>query len=192
MSMLCNIYRITPEQAEHLKRLPDAVGDLLGLEAPAPRRGFFSRLFGKPAAPPAAVSGKLEPVSAANTFELEQTWHILHFLLSGGNAEGPWPLAFLMSGGVEVGPDLGYGAARLFNPAHTREITAFLGSVSLQMLEAAYIPEAIEAAEIYWRPSTDTQEQRQQLDDLWRVLAELRAFYETASQAGNATLISIY
>lgn len=192
MSMLCNIYRITPEQAEHLKRLPDAVGDLLGLEAPAPRRGFFSRLFGKPAGPPAAVSGKLEPVSAANTFELEQTWHILHFLLSGGNAEGPWPLAFLMSGGVEVGPDLGYGAARLFNPAHTREITAFLGSVSLQMLEAAYIPEAIEAAEIYWRPSTDTQEQRQQLDDLWRVLAELRAFYETASQAGNATLISIY
>lgn len=192
MSMLCNIYRITPEQAEHLKRLPDAVGDLLGLEAPAPRRGFFSRLFGKPAGPPAAVSGKLEPVSAANTFELEQTWHILHFLLSGGNAEGPWPLAFLMSGGVEVGPDLGYGAARLFNPAHTREITAFLGSVSLQMLEAAYIPEAIEAAEIYWRPSTDTQERRQQLDDLWRVLAELRAFYETASQAGNATLISIY
>lgn len=192
MSMLCNIYRITPEQAEHLKRLPDAVGDLLGLEAPAPRRGFFSRLFGKPAGPPAAVSGKLEPVSAANTFELEQTWHILHFLLSGGNAEGPWPLAFLMSGGVEVGPDLGYGAARLFNPAHTREITAFLGSVSLQMLEAAYIPEAIEAAEIYWRPSTDTQEQRQQLYDLWRVLAELRAFYETASQAGNATLISIY
>ena len=192
MSMLCNIYRITPEQAEHLKRFPDAVGDLLGFEAPAPRRGFFSRLFGRPAGPPAAASEKLEPVSAANTFELEQTWHILHFLLSGGNAEGPWPMAFLMSGGVEVGPDLGYGAARLFSPAHTREITAFLGSVSFQMLEAAYIPEAIEAAGIYWRPSTDVLEQKQQRDDLWRVLAELRTFCEAASLKGEATLVSIY
>ncbi|HQX07694.1 MAG TPA: YfbM family protein [Zoogloea sp.] len=192
MSMLCNIYRITPEQAEHLNHFPDAVGDLLGFEAPAPKRGFFSRLFGKPAVPPAAASGKREPVSAANTFELEQTWHILHFLFSGGNAEGPWPMAFLMSGGIDVGPDLGYGAARLFSPAQTREITAFLGSMSFGMLEAAYIPEAIEAAEIYWRPSTDAQEQRQQLDDLWRVLAELRAFCEAASQAGDATLISIH
>lgn len=192
MSMLCNIYRITPEQAEHLKRFPDAVGDLLGFEAPAPRRGFFSRLFRKPAGPPAAASEKLEPVSAANTFELEQTWHILHFLLSGGNAEGPWPMAFLMSGGVEVGPDLGYGAARLFSPAHTREITAFLGPVSFEMLEAAYIPEAIEAAEIYWRPSTGAQEQRQQLEHLWRVLTELRAFFEAAHRGGDATLVSIY
>lgn len=192
MSMLCNVYRITPEQAEHLQRSPDAVGDLLGVEAPAPKRGFFSHLFGKPAAPPAAPSGKREPVSAANTLELEQSWHILHFLLSGGNAEGPWPMAFLMSGGVEVGPDLGYGAARLFSPAHTREITAFLGSVSFQMLEAAYIPEAIEAAGIYWRPSTDVLEQKQQRDDLWRVLAELRTFCEAASLKGEATLVSIY
>jgi hypothetical protein len=192
MSMLCNIYRITPEQAEHLQRSPDAVGDLLGFEAPAPKRGFFSRLFGKPAVPPAAASRKREPVSAANTLELEQSWHILHFLLSGGNAEGPWPMAFLMSGGSEVGPDLGYGAARLFSPAHTREITAFLGSVSFQMLEAAYIPEAIEAAGIYWRPSTDVLEQKQQRDDLWRVLAELRTFCEAASLKGEATLVSIY
>lgn len=192
MSMLCNIYRITPEQAEHLKRFPDAVRDLLGFEAPAPRRGFFARLFGKPPAPAAASLPKLELVSAANTFELEQTWHILHFLLSGGNAEGAWPMAFLMSGGVEVGPDLGYGAARLFSPAHTREITAFLGPVSFQMLEAAYIPEAIEAAEIYWRPSTDAQEQRQQLEHLWRVLTELRAFFEAAHRGGAATLVSIY
>lgn len=192
MSMLCNVYRIRPEQAEYLKHFPDAVSDLLGFEAPAPKRGFFSRLFGKPAVPPAAASGKLEPVSAANTFELEQAWHILHFLLSGVNAEGPWPMAFLMSGGVEVGPDLGYGAARLISPAHTREITAFLGSVSFGILEAAYIPQTIEAAEIYWRPSSDAVEQRQQLDDLWRVLAELRAFCEAASEGGDAILVSIY
>lgn len=192
MSMLCNVYRIRPEQAEYLTHFPDAVSDLLGFEAPAPKRGFFSRLFGKPAVPPAAASGKFEPVSAANTFELEQAWHILHFLLSAGNAEGPWPMAFLMSGGVEVGPDLGYGAARLISPAHTREITAFLGAVSFGMLEAAYIPETIKAAEIYWRPSSDAVEQRQQLDDLWRVLEELRAFCEAASEGGDAILVSIY
>lgn len=192
MSMLCDVHRITPEQAECLKHSPDAISDLLGFEAPPPKQGFLARLFGKPAARPAAAPRQLEPIPAANTFELEQAWHILHFLLSGSNAEGTWPMAFLMSGGVEVGPDQGYGPARLFSPAQTGEIAGFLGSVSFERLEAAYIPEAIEAAEIYWRPSTDAQEQKQQLGDLWRVLTDLRAFFETARQEGDASLVSIY
>lgn len=192
MSMLCNAYRITPEHVGYLKHSPDAISDLLGFEAPTAKTGFLARLFGKPAARPAAAPRKLEPVSAANTFELEQAWHILHFLLSGGNAEGTWPMAFLMSGGVEVGPDQGYGPTRLFSPAQTGEIAGFLGSVSFERLEAAYIPEAIEAAEIYWRPSTDAQEQGQQLAHLWRVLTDLRAFFKAAHQGGDATLVSIY
>lgn len=191
MSMLCSIHRITPEQAARLEQYPDAIGDLLGCTQPPHKPGFLSRLFGKaPVTPPAPQ--KLEPIAAMDTFELDQAWHILHFLFSGGNAEGPWPAAFLMSGGEEIGPDRGYGPVRLFSPALSRDVAAFLDALSFKALEAAYIPDEIEATEIYWRASSEPRERQRQVEELWDRVTTLQAFFGATVQAGNATLVSIY
>lgn len=198
MSMLCSLYRISPELVTRLKNSPDVVGELLGLTAPPPKVGFLSKLFGKPTKQTHSSGPKFEPVAKADTFELDQAWHILHYLFSGSSAEGPWPSGFVMSGGEEVGPDQGYGPVRLLDPELSRAVATFLDAQSLEKLDASYVVSDIEAAEIYWQASSDdTERQRQrqrqrQVQELWRMVQELRAFFEHTVRAGHATLVSIY
>lgn len=89
MSMLCSLYRITPEQVTRRKDFPDADGELVGFTAPPPKISFLSKLFGKSPKQPPPSERRFEAVAKADTFELNQAWHILPFLFSGTNAEGP-------------------------------------------------------------------------------------------------------
>lgn len=126
MSMLCSIYRLTQEQVRMAQASPEYVVQLLG-QAPLPQKvGFFSRLFGRSSNAVVASAQALQPIAEGEIFELGQAWHILHFLFTGTAEEGEWPGGFVMSGGTEIGPDLGYGPARLFSAEQAREIAAFL------------------------------------------------------------------
>lgn len=192
MSMLCSLYRISPEKAARLKACPDAVGEFLGVLMPPPKVSFLSKLFGKFRNPPPPAERKFEPVAVGDTFELDQAWHILHFLFSGSNAEGALPAAFLLSGGEEIGPDLGYGPPRLLSPELSRAVAAFLAPQSFQTLDAAYITSKIEAAEIYWQALSDPTDRQRQVEELWRVVSELRLFFAHTVKLGHATLVFIF
>ena len=192
MSMLCSLYRITPEQVTKLKDFPDAVGELVGLTMPPPKVSLLSKIFGKSPKLPLPSAQKFEPIAESDTFELNQAWHILHFLFSGSNAEDPWPGGFLMSGGEEVGPDQGYGPIRLLAPEFSQAVATFLAAQSFEMLDSAYVASEIEAAEIYWQASSEHTERQRQVEELWTMVEELRAFFEHTVRAGNVTLISIY
>jgi hypothetical protein len=192
MSMLCSLYRITPEQALWLTDFPGAVGELLGFTTPPPKVSFLSKLFGKSPKVHAPSERRFEPIPEGDTFELNQAWHILHFLFSCSNAEGELPAAFIMYGGEEIGPDHGYGPTRLLTPELSRDIATFLDAQSFKTLNAAYVATKIEAAEIYWQASSEPTERQRQIEELWGVVEELRGFFEQTTQAGNATLVSIY
>jgi hypothetical protein len=192
MSMLCSLYRITPEKATRLKAFPDAVGELVGFTALPPKISFLSKLFGKSPKQSPPSPRIFEPIAETDTFELNQAWHILHFLFSGTNAEGPWPSAFLMSGGEEVGSDQGYGPIRLLTPQLSRAVATFLDAQSFELLDSAYVTSEIEAAEIYWQASSDDIERQRQVEELWSMVKGLQVFFERTVRAGNATLISIY
>jgi hypothetical protein len=192
VSMLCSLYRITPEQVARLKACPDAVGELVGFTAPPPKISFLSKLFGKSAKQSPPSARMFEPIVETDTFELNQTWHILHFVFSGTNDEGPWPSGFLMSGGEEVGPDLGYGPIRLLAPDLSRAVATFLDAQSFKLLDSAYVTSEIEAAEIYWQASSDDTERQRQVEELWSMVRELQVFFEHTVRAGNAILVSIY
>ncbi len=191
MSMICSLYRITSEQASMLGESPDSVDELLGITPPRPETRVLAKLFSKPARRHEPKARVFEPVAQANTFELDQAWHILHFLLSGGAAEGAWPAAFLFSGGAEVGPDHGYGPARLLASHLCGDIAHFLAGQSVQMLDAAYVPSRIEAADIYWQAASDPAERQLQLDELWSVVVGLRAFFDQTVESEDAMLVSI-
>jgi hypothetical protein len=192
MSMLCSLYRITPEQVTRLKAFPDAVGELVGFTAIPPKISFLSKLFGKSPKQSPPPERRFEPIAETDTFELNQTWHILHFLFSGTNAEGPWPSGFLMSGGEDVGPDQGYGPIRLLTPELSRAVATFLDAQSFKLLDSAYVTNEIEAADIYWQASSDDTERQRQVEELWSMVKELQVFFERTVRAGNATLVSIY
>lgn len=191
MSMLCSLYRITPEQTTRLKEYPDAIGELLGLTTPPPKVSLLSKLIARTPKIPLSER-KFEPIAESDTFELDGAWHILHYLFSGGNSEGEWPAAFLMSGGEEVGPDLGYGPTRLLAPRLSLAVATFLDAQSSLRLDAAYVTSKIEAAEIYWQASSEPTERQRQVEELWGVVKELRVFFEYTGRAGNSILVSIY
>ena len=59
-----------------------------------------------------ALNGVDEDVLMDGTaLELDKSWHVLHFLFTGHPSHGPMPAAALLSGGREIGDDLGYGPA---------------------------------------------------------------------------------
>ena len=192
MSMLCTVYRISVEQAAKLRESPDTVDDLLGYKLPTPKAGILTKIFGERTRSTESPERSVDPITSADTFELDQAWHILHFLFSGGPAEGDWPAAFLVCGGEHIGPDHGYGPVRLLAPDLAGEVARFLGTRSLQSLEDAYVPDRIDAAGIYWQASTQPELREQQVYELWSVVEGLRTFFEQTSGRGGAVLISIF
>lgn len=194
MSMSCSLYRLTPEQVDQLTQHPHAVGQLLGDEAPiAPTRpGLLARLFGaKPAEVPVQPV-LFEPLGEGDRFELEQAWHVLHFLFTGTADAAEMPGGFLVEGGAEIGPDRGYGAPRLLSAAQTAAVATFLQRQDRQALDRAYATDAITAAEIYWQAAEDAEERRAQLDDLGELTERLAAFLRQSVTSGAGTLVSIY
>ncbi len=192
MSMLCNLYALTPAQIETIESRPEAVGELLGCEPPAKKVGIIAKLFGKAPVSPGRAGHRLEPIPESETFELDKAWHILHFLFSGSAEEGPWPASFILSGGQEVGPDLGYGSPRLLTPKDLSEIASFLQTLSLQGMAATYKADAIRAAKVYWKPSESDDECQRQVEDIWSIMQSLRDFVIHLAQSGRSALIHIY
>ena len=147
MSMLCTIFRVTPTQIAAILDDPHLVADLLDapeVNLPMQKpKGFFARLFTssrKSAAPEVKPPRprKLEVIPDSESFELNKTWHILHYLLTGLTEGGDLPASFIMSGGREIGRDNGYGSPRLLNPEQTQEIATYLKSLSFDEFYGRY------------------------------------------------------
>ena len=64
--------------------------------------------------------------------DLGKSWHVLHFVLTATAAEAPLPGGMLLSGGSEVGEDLGYGAARVVTAEQTAAFAAHLAGLDIE------------------------------------------------------------
>jgi hypothetical protein len=195
MSMLCTVFRVSREQMVELRASPERVAELLD-EPPQPEQkagGLLSRLLGRGKSPDAPEpSRRFELIGPEDRYELDQNWHILHFLFTGQAEGGVLPGAFICSGGVELGRDLGYGPPRLFANRETRDIAAFLGAQSLEALSSRYQADPIEAAGIYWRAAPDKGAREQELQGLWQTLRELQQFLLATEQTEGGILVEIY
>ena len=118
------------------------------------RPGFFARLFGAPATTGPTPAAPPPPLALSDgeglIADLDKAWHGIHFLFTGSADDGRPPLNFLVAGGTEVGEeDVGYGSARAFTAAETREIATALATVSDDELRGRFAPKAMMAADIY-------------------------------------------
>ncbi len=192
MSMSCSLYRLTAEQAKAVQSFPDAVSELLGYEPPAPKVSFFSKLFRSSLQEVPSSRARLQPIGESETFDLGHAWHVLHYLFTGSADEGKWPAAFIMYGGQELGPDLGYGAPRLLTAEQSTEIAAFLIAQSIHSMNAAYISQDIESAKVYWKAALDPSDRQRQVDELWGLVQELRLFIGQLAETRSSALVHIY
>lgn len=192
MSMLLCIARLTPEIVQTLRADPSCVADLLDQGTPATpvKPGLLARLFARQPAP--TPPPRLPAVAAADLLDINQHWHILHYLFTGSAWEGEAPAAFLASGGMPIGRDLGYGPPRLFDAASVAAIATFLACLAPEALSRRYDPAAIAAAEIYWTAGTKPGDAAAELATLWDTVIALRDFFAETARHGGNVLVEIY
>jgi hypothetical protein len=158
------------------------------------RPGFLARLFGaRPAddptsatpAPPLALSAGEGVFS-----DLGKAWHGIHFLVTGTADDGEPPLNFLVAGGTYVGhEDVGYGPARVFSAAESREIAAKLGGIDDDELRRRFAPEAMMAAKIYPEIWDRDPEDDDTLGYLMENVGTLREALATVTGNGHGLMV---
>jgi len=122
---------------------------------------------------------------------LDESWHAIHFLLTGTAWDGKPPLNFVATGGKELGEDHGYGPSRSLRPAQVRKLAAALDRHPTDALLRRFDPVALAAADVYpgtWSRQADGNDARAEVAAHYD---ELRKFVLEASMAGQALLIWI-
>ena len=122
-----------PETYEHARR---ETGSLLG------------KMFGRKGASAARefVLGEWEGIAT----DLDKAWHGIHYLLTGTAESGDFPWCFLLVGGRAVGDvDVGYGPARVFSCAQTKNIHTALATLNEDHLRSRFKPSEMTAMDIY-------------------------------------------
>ena len=121
-------------------------------------------------------------MNAADALELDKSWHVLHFLLAGSAWDGPLPAAALLTGGREVGEDLGYGPARALSAKETQAFAQFLGAQSEAALVKKIDVPKMQSLDIYCADD-DSEE------DLNHYFPQLKSYVTDAAAKGQGLLI---
>jgi hypothetical protein len=134
----------------------------------------------------------LKPLREAGAFgeerdvlNLQKSFHTLHYLLTGSALPVDSPLGRAILGGQELGPDLGYGPARLLTPDQVREIAESLTHVTEEDLARRFDLSAMMTAEIYACRDSGELELAQEY------LPQVQLFYTEAASNDRAMLLYI-
>lgn len=137
--MLGNIARAADGVIDELHESPEKVEAFLYKRfgpPPQPKQpGFFARLFGAKQIIPSDRPEPTETLIDSDNFDVDRSWHILHYLFTGTAWEGDFPAGFLVSAGKPIGDvDVGYGPARSFHAAEVPNIFEFLNGLTEALL----------------------------------------------------------
>jgi len=150
---------------------------------------------GRPPGPPTPeeLERLMKPLQDAGVFgddprvrNLQKSWHALHYLLCGSADPVDTALGKAILGGEEIGPDVGYGPARLLTPDEVRVVAQALAAVSKPELAARCDRRAMKSAEIYACRGTDDD-----IDLALECFDDVQALYADAAVHGNAVLLYI-
>jgi hypothetical protein len=161
MSMVCDVYAVTPSDLDRLHNDPDFFGELTRY-------------------------GNQDVTSCS----LEKAWHGLHYLLSGDAWESMGPLAFVLAGGTEVdGSDGGYGPARSFTPDETRQINTELSAITDDQLWSRFDADAMTAQGIY--PGIWNEPECDLKDEYTTYFRQVKQLIADAAARGHGLLITL-
>jgi Domain of unknown function (DUF1877) len=120
-----------------------------------------------------------------DVLELDKSWHTLHYLLAGSAEASDSALGRAILGGKEIGPDLGYGPARLLTAPEVQEVASALAQVSPEDLTQRFDLDKMIACEIY--ACRDEGE----LDLAHEYFERLKPFYAESAARGSAILLYV-
>ena len=147
--------------------------------------GAFGGRGGASAAPRAPDG---PPAGRPPVADLHKSWHMFHFLFTGNASGGTPPASLLLDGGEEVGEDLGYGPARLLDPATTAALAGFVAPLTVDALKRRLDGPRMAALSIY--PAFDATDAAQEYgDDVEHYFPLLRDHLAAAAAGREATLV---
>jgi len=135
----------------------------------------------------ALVSAGFTVADVRDALDIEKAWHGLHYLLAGTVWQPTDPPGNAVLGGVEVGDDLGYGAARLMDAAEVARTAAALGDLQVGELRARYDADAMTKAKLYGGHWDDLSER----DWVTDAFDHVTAYFGEAAKRGDAMLLYI-
>jgi hypothetical protein len=160
MGMVACFTAIAPQELQRLREDPDEIEEFLYPDG-----------------------GNDEP---PNFFDLDKSWHGLHYLFTGETYGGKPPLSQAVLGGVEFGEDGGYGPARYLEASEVRDIAGALAKVTPDALAQRFNPQDMESRQIY--PEIWVSEGDEALDLLLDGFDGLKRFYVAAAARGDAVV----
>ncbi|MCC6358529.1 MAG: YfbM family protein [Phycisphaerales bacterium] len=121
--------------------------------------------------------------------EMEKAWHGLHFVLCGTADEAPPPLGYLLSGGEELGDDLGYGPARYLKPDEVKAFRDALMRISDADFARRFDPAALERSDIY--PNIWDEDRDELLEEYQMYFEQFKRDLDATLAAGEGLLIAM-
>jgi hypothetical protein len=121
--------------------------------------------------------------------DLHKSWHVLHYLFTGTAWEGTAPANTLLIGGKEVGEDLGYGPARVIDPATTQSFARFLDGLSPGKLKSRLDMQKMSQLEIYCAEEDDEASKSELGDDVDHYFPMLKDYVASAAKQGGGLAI---
>jgi hypothetical protein len=131
-------------------------------------------------------------VAPGEIFELEKSWHAMHFMLTDSVWEGDYPLSFICKGGEDLGEDLGYGPARLITADDVAILKSKLDKRSANDVRKAFSGSVFNANEIYphgW--DYDDQTEKEMAEEYGQFFELMKDFVDNAASARHSILVSL-
>lgn len=119
--------------------------------------------------------------------DLDKSWHAIHFLLTGSQWEGDYPLVCVVMGGECIGEqDVGYGPARYLTSQQVKEVATAIEKITASKLLEKFDAERMNQEEIYPHGWRNSQEER---DYIGQYYSSLVKFFKDTADAGDAMIV---
>ncbi|MFZ6749027.1 YfbM family protein [Undibacterium sp. Ren11W] len=128
--------------------------------------------------------GESEPF---NYFDVDKSWHCIHFMLCGEVDAGESILSLAILGGSEIGEDVGYGPARIIEASQVREIANALSQIDGDTFKSRYEPKKMQDADIYLADMC-VRDGDDAFDYLLQNYIGLVGFYQDAAKRGDGVV----
>jgi Domain of unknown function (DUF1877) len=192
MGVVYCLIRTSPETVEALRGHPKAAAEFIYQEPDVyvePKPSFLSKVFGRPKnfdniTIPARTDG--------DETDLDKSWHVVHYLLSGSHDRGEGPLAII---GDDLHPladvDLGLGKPNVISEDRVQDFAHAAHGMSDDDFLKRYVPDEMPLNELYMGDVIE----RGDVDDIRDYALEyfhiLREFVQKAAESRQA-LITYY
>ena len=116
--------------------------------------------------------------------DIDKSWHALHYLICGNLEPDGSILGDVILGGEPLGPDLGYGPARILDSEKVKAINKELQNVDIESAYKSLDRDSEELREIYLGFEFIPEE----IDYLKDYFEDLKAMYSEAAKESKAVL----